>query len=53
VDVITIGETMVLFTPNTQGHMRFATSFSRRFGGAESNVAMGLSKAIRQVGVAG
>jgi len=50
VDVITIGETMVLFTPNSQGHMRYATSFSRRFGGAESNVAMGLSKLGHKAG---
>lgn len=50
VDVVTIGETMVLFTPNTQGQMRYATNFSRKFGGAESNVAIGLSKLGFKVG---
>ncbi|MGJ9459611.1 sugar kinase [Oceanobacillus sp. CF4.6] len=49
-DVITIGETMVLFTPNTQGHMRYASNFSRRFGGAETNVAIGLSKLGHKAG---
>lgn len=49
-DVITIGETMVLFTPNTQGHMRYASNFSRKFGGAESNVAIGLSKLGHKAG---
>ncbi|PLS17734.1 sugar kinase [Bacillus sp. M6-12] len=43
-DVITIGETMVLFTPETSGKMRYAKQFSMKFGGAESNVAIGLSR---------
>ncbi|MCD8510784.1 MAG: sugar kinase [Bacillus sp. (in: Bacteria)] len=49
-DVITIGETMVLFTPDTQGHMRYAKSFTKKFGGAESNVAIGLTNLGHQVG---
>lgn len=49
-DVITIGETMLLFTPNTEGHMRYASNFSRRFGGAESNVAIGLAKLEHRAG---
>ncbi|RLL43859.1 sugar kinase [Oceanobacillus piezotolerans] len=43
-DVVTIGETMVLFTPNEEGMLRHAHSFSMKFGGAESNVAIGLSR---------
>jgi 2-dehydro-3-deoxygluconokinase len=43
-DVVTIGETMALFTPNEEGMLRHALSFSMKFGGAESNVAIGLSR---------
>lgn len=43
-DVVTIGETMALFTPNEAGMLRHAKSFSLKFGGAESNVAIGLSR---------
>ena len=43
-DVVTIGETMALFTPNEEGMLRHAHSFSMKFGGAESNVAIGLSR---------
>ncbi|OAS84737.1 MULTISPECIES: sugar kinase [Metabacillus] len=49
-DVVTIGETMVLFTPNTTGFMRYANQFSMKFGGAESNVAIGLARLGHQVG---
>lgn len=49
-DVITIGETMVLFTPDSQGHMRYAKNFTMKFGGAESNVAIGLSNLGHEVG---
>lgn len=43
-DVVTLGETMVLFTPETSGYMRYATTFSSRVAGAESNVAIGLAR---------
>lgn len=43
-DVVTIGETMALFSPNDPGMLRHARSFSMKFGGAESNVAIGLSR---------
>ncbi|KIL51917.1 sugar kinase [Jeotgalibacillus soli] len=43
-DVITIGESMVLFTPDSTGPMRYANQFSMKFGGAESNVAIGLTR---------
>lgn len=43
-DVVTIGESMVVFTPQTDGLMRYAQSFSKKIGGAESNVAVGLAR---------
>lgn len=43
-DVVTVGETMALFTPNEAGMLRHAKTFSMKFGGAESNVAIGLSR---------
>ncbi|MGG3914990.1 sugar kinase [Rossellomorea vietnamensis] len=43
-DVVTIGETMTLFTPKESGMLRHAKSFSMQFGGAESNVAIGLNR---------
>lgn len=43
-DVVTLGESMVLFTPNCMGYMRHASSFSAQVGGAESNVAIGLAR---------
>ncbi|WP_308215406.1 PfkB family carbohydrate kinase [Sinobaca sp. H24] len=49
-DVITIGETMALFSPNTPGRMRYASSFDRKFGGAESNLAIGLARLGHEAG---
>lgn len=43
-DVIGIGETMVLFTPQSNGLMRYARNFSSRFAGAETNTLIGLSR---------
>lgn len=43
-DVITLGETMVLFTPRSKGLMRYAGDFSAKIAGAESNVAIGLAR---------
>ncbi|QGH36488.1 sugar kinase [Gracilibacillus salitolerans] len=43
-DVVTIGETMALFTPDTTGKMRYASQFSRKFAGAETNVAIGVTR---------
>lgn len=48
-DVVTIGETMVLFTPN-DGLIKYANEYSRKFGGAESNFAIGLTRLDHQVG---
>lgn len=44
VDVVTIGETMVLFEPFESGLIQYSESFRKRIGGAESNFAIGLSK---------
>lgn len=52
-DVMTFGETMVLFTPHTSGPMRFAASFQKTIGGAESNVAIALSRLGHKVGWSG
>ncbi|WP_088102814.1 sugar kinase [Halalkalibacter urbisdiaboli] len=49
-DVVTIGETMVLFTPESSPLMRYSAMYSRKFGGAESNVAIGLTRLGHQVG---
>ncbi|WP_010529989.1 sugar kinase [Lentibacillus jeotgali] len=43
-DVVTLGETMVLFTPEHAGPMRYSDRFSSRVAGAESNVAIGLAR---------
>ncbi|WP_099159268.1 sugar kinase [Virgibacillus ndiopensis] len=49
-DVITLGETMVLLTPQSTGLMRYANSFSTRVAGAESNVAIGLARLGHRAG---
>lgn len=49
-DVVTIGETMAQFTPKERGYMRYATDFSLKIGGAESNVAIGLARLGHKVG---
>lgn len=43
-DIISIGETMVMFTPETQGQMRYANNFSSKIAGAETNTLIGLKK---------
>ncbi|UOF92578.1 sugar kinase [Fodinisporobacter ferrooxydans] len=49
-DVVTIGETMLLFTPDSIGLMRHANTFSAKVAGAESNVAIGLSRLGHKAG---
>ena len=49
-DVITIGETMVLFTPESSGPLRYANHFQKTIGGAESNVCIALSRLGHQTG---
>lgn len=48
-DVVTFGETMVLFTPLSTGPLRYAGQFEKTIGGAESNVAIGLARLGHQV----
>lgn len=43
-DVVTLGESMVLFTPESAGFMRYARTFTAKVAGAESNVAIGLAR---------
>ena len=42
--VVTAGETMVLVVPTAPGRLRHATGVALSIGGAESNVAIGLSR---------
>jgi len=42
--VVTAGEAMVLFVPSAPGRLRHATNVTLSIGGAESNVAIGLSR---------
>lgn len=49
-DIVTLGETMVLFTPDSTGLMRYANTFSRKFGGAETNYAIGLTRLGHKAG---
>lgn len=49
-DIITLGETMVLFTPNKSGMLRNMDQFSAQVGGSESNVAIGLVRLGHKVG---
>jgi 2-dehydro-3-deoxygluconokinase len=49
-DVVTFGETMVLFTPMSVGPLRFVGQFEKTIGGAESNVAIALARLGHQVG---
>ncbi|MGN8645601.1 sugar kinase [Gracilibacillus sp. HCP3S3_G5_1] len=43
-DVLSIGETMVLFSPKTSGQLRYANEFTVRIAGAETNTLIGLAK---------
>lgn len=55
-DVVTIGESMVLFQPLQGESLRYAPLFTRSIAGAESNVAIGLTrlgKKVRWIGRVG
>src|SRR4051812_41733953 len=43
-DLVTLGETMVLLLAEQPGPMREATTFRRHIAGAESNVAIGMAR---------
>ncbi len=49
-DVVTIGESMVLLVPDSPGRLRYIESFRKRLGGAESNVAIALARLGHRVG---
>ncbi|PAV28328.1 2-dehydro-3-deoxygluconokinase [Virgibacillus profundi] len=49
-DVVTIGESMVLFTPDSVGSFIYTEKFNKTIGGAESNVAIALSRLGHEVG---
>jgi 2-dehydro-3-deoxygluconokinase len=49
-DVVTLGESMVLLLAEQSGPMREATTFRRYIAGAESNLAIGLSRLGQSAG---
>ncbi|MFB7141289.1 sugar kinase [Gottfriedia sp. NPDC056225] len=49
-DVISIGETMILFTPNSMGKMRYSNLFNSKIAGAETNTLIGLSRLGHETG---
>lgn len=50
VEVVTLGETMVLFSTEQPTAFEYAHSFTKQIGGAESNLAIGLQRLGHQVG---
>lgn len=49
-DVVTFGESMVVFNPNSTGPLRQVNEFTKSLGGAESNVAIALARLGHSVG---
>jgi 2-dehydro-3-deoxygluconokinase len=49
-EVLTFGETMVLFNPESNGPLRYVHSFNKSIGGADSNVAIALARLGHEVG---
>ncbi|SHJ63979.1 5-dehydro-2-deoxygluconokinase [Geosporobacter subterraneus DSM 17957] len=49
-EVVTFGESMVLFYPDATGPLRYATSFRKTIAGAESNVAIAMARLGHSVG---
>lgn len=49
-ELITIGETMAVMTPAEAGPLRYVSNYHLRMAGAESNVAIGLSKLKHSAG---
>jgi 2-dehydro-3-deoxygluconokinase len=43
-EVLTFGETMVVFNPESNGPLRYVNSFGKSIGGADSNVAIALAR---------
>lgn len=49
-DIITIGDGMITFDPQTRGPLRFVNQFERKIGGAELNVILGCARLGLQAG---
>lgn len=49
-DVVTLGETMVLMTPEVSGPLRYVNRFIKQIGGAESNFAIGIVRLGHKAG---
>ncbi|MDU4961095.1 MAG: sugar kinase [Sporomusaceae bacterium] len=49
-DIITLGESMVMMVADQTDSLQFVTNYTRKIAGAESNVAIGLSRLGHQVG---
>ncbi|WP_461204938.1 sugar kinase [Clostridium sp. DL1XJH146] len=49
-DIVTFGESMVLFNPDSTGPLKYVDGFTKSIGGAESNVSIALSKLGHKVG---
>ncbi|MEK3890489.1 sugar kinase [Bacillus sp. FSL K6-3431] len=49
VDVVTIGESMILFQPMMDRSIQYAPLFTKTIAGAESNVAIGLTRMEKKV----
>lgn len=49
-DLVTVGESMVQLTPTRSGLLRYASHFERFVAGAESNVAIGLTRLGHRTG---
>lgn len=49
-ELITFGESMVMFGPDSTGPLRYVQNFNKSIAGAESNIAIALSKLGHKVG---
>lgn len=49
-DIVTFGESMVLFNPDSNGPIRYVQNFNKSIAGAESNVAIALARLGHKVG---
>jgi 2-dehydro-3-deoxygluconokinase len=49
-DVLSIGETMVVLSPKEEGPMRYASTYRARVAGAETNTLIGLSRLGHKTG---
>ena len=49
-DIITVGETLVSFTPEEKGDLCYVDYFKKRIAGSESNVAIGACKLRHSAG---